>query len=178
MNHAPAVHVMNDAAAVAEHCEHSPIVTHNIGFKLGNAVGMGYARQVTDDQWSDTDTLVLIRNCRRYFCMRRRVGANIPADTDEALMAVLLNRGGKAHVSLEIEFAETNKAIAGEGPLQAEKPEIAAACPQSGEVLKQSFLVIGTNRPDLYYAAVAEDFIRFVMAGIDSLTHLRHWPAS
>jgi hypothetical protein len=25
-------------------CEHSPIVTHNIGFKLENAVGMGDAR--------------------------------------------------------------------------------------------------------------------------------------
>lgn len=109
MNDARAVHLMNDAAAVAEHCEHSPIVTHNIGFKLGNAVGIGDAREVADEQRPDANTLLLIRNCRRYLCMRGRVGTHISVDTDEALVAALLNGGAKAGVSLEIEFGETTK---------------------------------------------------------------------
>lgn len=74
MDYSRVIGLVNDAAAVAKHCEHSLIVTHNVGFKLGNAVGMSYARQMTDEQWSDTDTLVLIRNRRCYFCMRGQVG--------------------------------------------------------------------------------------------------------
>ncbi len=71
MDYSRVIGLVNDAAAVAKHCEHSPIVTHNIGFELGDAVGMGYARELADQQRSDTDTLVLIQNCSRDFCMRR-----------------------------------------------------------------------------------------------------------
>jgi hypothetical protein len=95
-----------------------------------------------------------------------RLGPRVTSDPDDALGAVVAQRGDEAGAVDEVEPREAIELRVGEPALRPEEPEVDRTRAQSMEVLDQALAIVGPNGADVDRGAVAEDLLDRVLARV------------
>ncbi len=161
--------------ALREHLEHAVVLAEDVRLELGDAVGARDRHQVLEEQRADPASLVLVGDGERHLGARRRravVDRVVAADADDALAVALDERRDQADVAHEVELGEAGELLGRQLLLRTEEAKMDRLDAQTAEVLSQPVLVVRPDGADQDRAAVAEDLLRRVVAGI---TGHRSW---
>ena len=100
-------------ATVREYLEHLAVLAEHVGFKLADSVRIGDETQMLQQQRADAVALELVANGERDLGAMRIGAADVTADADEALAAVLGQGRGQTDVILEIQIGQPLSDLAG-----------------------------------------------------------------
>jgi acetyl-CoA acetyltransferase len=161
--------------AVGEDLEHLAVLAEHVGLEFLDTVRVGDASQMLQQICADAAALEAVENGECDLGAGRILSADVAADSDEALAAILRQRRDQADVSFEVELGETLQIIGGQVAPDTHEAKIDRLFAEAVKVLEQALLVIGTNGADLDGAAVEHRCVGAVVARIVEGVAVRHF---
>ena len=145
-------------SARRKYIEHMNVVAHYVGFELRYSAVFCDAAEMRKQQRSDPTPVVPVDDGKGHFGTRVR-GTNITADSDNLLVAILVENGHYSDMLLEIKFGEPSQVVIAQGTFVCHESMVHGFSTQAVGMFTQAILVARPNCADSNRGTVAQSFL-------------------
>jgi hypothetical protein len=132
-----------------EDFDHSLVLPHHVSFQLLNSLAARNTTQVLEQKSAHAPSLELVKNGEGEFSAARVVGEpHVTADADEVFVAVLGQGRNDGYMAIEIDVAKACQLSPIEPAFVAKEAQVARGFAQAVEMLEQTILIVGPQRPN------------------------------